>query len=122
MSNVSHKRNKIWPILTLATLAFFLVAGIYFVVAQTRESKRLERALIDDVVALSDRLRCSPPCTSDLQISGAYEIADDRQIGADQRRHALACLGGRCAAGCGLALRLSRGTCPCFVPGDWFAL
>jgi hypothetical protein len=47
MSSASHKRNKIWPILTLATLAFFLVAGIYFVVAQTRESKRLERALIE---------------------------------------------------------------------------
>jgi hypothetical protein len=47
MSKVSPKKSKIWPILTLATLAFFLVAGIYFVVAQTRESKRLERALID---------------------------------------------------------------------------
>ena len=47
MSQVSPKKSKIWPILTLATLAFFLVAGIYFVVAQTRESKRLERALIE---------------------------------------------------------------------------
>jgi hypothetical protein len=47
MSKVSHRKNKTGPILTLATLAFFLVAGIYFVVAQTRESKRLERALIE---------------------------------------------------------------------------
>jgi hypothetical protein len=50
MSKISAKKNKagrIGPILTLATLAFFLVAGIYFVVAQTRESKRLEQALIE---------------------------------------------------------------------------
>ena len=47
MSKASRKKNKIGPILTLATLAFFLVAGIYFVVEQTRESKRLERTLIE---------------------------------------------------------------------------
>jgi len=47
MSKVSPRKSKTGPILTLATLAFFLVAGIYFVVAQTRESKRLERALIE---------------------------------------------------------------------------
>jgi len=48
MSKVSQTKNKsgrFWPILTLVTLTFFLVAGIYFVIAQTRESKRLEQTL-----------------------------------------------------------------------------
>lgn len=48
MFKISQKKNKsgrIGPILTLATLAFFLVAGVYYLVAQTRESKRLEQAL-----------------------------------------------------------------------------
>lgn len=50
MSKTTKERNKsgrLWPILTLATVVFFLVAGIYYVVAQTRESKRLEQTLID---------------------------------------------------------------------------
>ena len=50
MSKVSQengKRGLIGPILTLATVVFFLVAGIYFVIAPTRESKRLEQSLID---------------------------------------------------------------------------
>ena len=50
MSNASKERNKsgrFWPILTLATVAFFLVAGVYYVIGQTRESKRLEQDLID---------------------------------------------------------------------------
>ena len=48
MSKVSQeKRGRLWPILTVATVVFFLVAGIYFVIAPTRESKRLEKALIE---------------------------------------------------------------------------
>jgi hypothetical protein len=47
MSKASQKKNKIGPIITLATVAFFLAAGIYYVVAQTRETKRMEQALIE---------------------------------------------------------------------------
>jgi len=47
VSQENGKRGKIGPILTLATVAFFLAAGIYFVVAPTREPKRLEQSLID---------------------------------------------------------------------------
>jgi hypothetical protein len=42
-----NKNRRIGPIVTLATLAFFLVAGIYYLVDQTRETKQLEQALID---------------------------------------------------------------------------
>lgn len=47
VSQVNGKKGRIGPILTLATVAFFLVAGIYFVLAPTREAKRLEQSLID---------------------------------------------------------------------------
>jgi hypothetical protein len=47
MSQVSPKKSKIGPILTLATLAFFLAAGVYYVIAQTRETKRMEQTLIE---------------------------------------------------------------------------
>ena len=42
-----NKNSRIGPIVTLAILAFFLVAGIYYVVAQTRETKAMEQALIE---------------------------------------------------------------------------
>jgi hypothetical protein len=47
ISQEKGKRGRIWPILTLATVVFFLAAGIYFLIAPTRESKRLEQSLID---------------------------------------------------------------------------
>jgi len=41
------KTKNRWRILTLATIAFFIVAGIYFVALPIQKSKRLEQALID---------------------------------------------------------------------------
>jgi len=46
-SQHKRKNRRIGPIITLATLAFFLVAAIYYVVAQTRETKRMEQTLIE---------------------------------------------------------------------------
>jgi len=44
----AHRKNKRgWRLLTLATVVFFIVAGIYFVIVPVQQSKRLEQALID---------------------------------------------------------------------------
>ena len=50
MSKQSPRKDKsglVWRPLTVAVVVFFLAAGIYFLLASTRESKRLEQNLID---------------------------------------------------------------------------
>ncbi len=41
------KSTLVWRLLTVAVVVFFLAAGVYFLFASTRESKRLEQALLD---------------------------------------------------------------------------
>ena len=50
MSKQSPRKDKsglVRRLLTVAVVVFFLAAGIYFLLASTRESKRLEQNLID---------------------------------------------------------------------------
>ncbi len=50
MSKKSSRKSKSglsWRLLTVAVVVFFVAAGIYFLLASTRESKRLEQNLID---------------------------------------------------------------------------
>jgi len=49
MSRVQKKRRSGcgWRLLTLATVVFFIVAGIYFVIVPVQKSKRHEQVLID---------------------------------------------------------------------------
>ena len=47
MTSTRKKSSWRWRLLALATVGFFIVAGIYFVIIPIQQSKRLEQALID---------------------------------------------------------------------------
>ena len=46
-SGMQGKNRRNWRLLTVATVLFFIVSGVYFLLDSTRETKRLEQNLID---------------------------------------------------------------------------